>query len=386
MDTVIIRIDTRLRDHLLSVSLSFGNELVALLGRAGAGKTEILRAVAGVYTPEHGVIELQGRTVFNAALTINLPPPERHAGWAPHVTALFPKQTVFENVAFPLRKSGRFQRREAERRIIEVLELVSLQHLTRALPEELDDRQRYMLAIARALVIDPDVLLLDQPYRDLDVGLQRQVRDDFKELRRRISVPTLFATEDLEEAYGLADRIALIEDGRLLQFDTPRAVVTKPSNRSVADLVRSVNVFSGTVIEAFSDGAVVETPIGTLHVVGSAAREGDVEVVIRPEHIRVLPLAERPPRDANVLRGLVIEDENLGPLHALTFLPNGARPGDVLEIAVSDLLHRELELHRPGERNVILPAHAVHLMPRDPSLVAFDRVEAFDTIDPQEFQ
>jgi ABC-type Fe3+/spermidine/putrescine transport system ATPase subunit len=212
------------------------------------------------------------------------------------------------------------------------------------------------------------------------------VRDDFKELRRRIGVPTLFATADLEEAYGIADRIALIEDGRLLQFDTPRAVVTKPSNRSVADLVRSVNVFRGTIIEAFSDGAVVETPIGMLHVVGSAVRHGDVEVVIRPEHIRILPLQEQPPRETNLLRGLVIDDDDLGPLHALTFLPNGARPGDVLEIAVSDLLYRELELQRPGERNVILPAHAVHLMSLQPEMAGVDRFDAVGTADPVEFQ
>ena len=114
MDTVVIRIETRLREHLLSVSFSFGNELIALLGRDGAGKTEILRAVAGVYTPEHGFIELQGRAVFNAALTINAPPHDRHAGWVPHVNALFPKQNVIDNIAFPLRKSGRLERREAE--------------------------------------------------------------------------------------------------------------------------------------------------------------------------------------------------------------------------------------------------------------------------------
>jgi ABC-type sulfate/molybdate transport systems ATPase subunit len=377
VDTVVIRIETRLREHLLSVSFSFGNELIALLGRDGAGKTEILRAVAGVYTPEHGFIELQGRAVFNAALTINAPPHERHAGWVPHVNALFPKQSVIDNIAFPLRKSGRFGRREAERRISEIIELLELAPVHRLTPPELDDRQRYMVAVGRALVIDPDVLLLDQPYRDLDVAAQRQVRQDFKELRRRIGVPTLFATTDLEEAYDIADRIALLQDGRLAQFDTPRAVVTRPSTRAVAELVRAVNVFPGSVIESFGDSAAVETPIGTLHVIGAGPLSGAVEVVIRPEHIRVLRADERPPHNDNVLRGLVIDDLDHGPLHILTFLPNGARPGDVLEIALSSLLHRELGLHRPGERLVVLPAHAVHLMPASgpPPPPAFDDLD-----------
>lgn len=380
MDTVVIRIETRLREHLLSVSFSFGNELVALLGRDGAGKTEILRAVAGVYTPEHGLIELQGRAVFNAALTINEPPHRRHAGWVPQVTALFPKQSVVDNIAFPLRKSGRFQRREAERRIAEIVELLGLETVRYLTPPELDQRQRYTVAIARALVVDPDVLLLDQPYRELDVALQRQVRQDFKELRQRLGVPTLFATSDLEEAYDVADRIALIEDGRLVQFDTPRALVTRPSNRAVAELVRAVNVFPGTVLESSGDGVAVETPIGTLHVVGSNPYTGDVEVVIRPEHIRILPTGERPPRNDNVLRGLVIDDSDHGPLHILTFLPNGARPGNVLEIALSTLLHRELGLHRPGERLAVLPAHAVHLMPTGSTPVQPTSFDDLDTL------
>lgn len=385
MDTVVIRIETRLREHLLSVALSFGNELIALLGRDGAGKTEILRAVAGVYTPEHGLIELQGRAVFNAALTINAPPHERHAGWVPHVKALFPKQNVIDNIAFPLRKNARFERREADRRIHEIIELLELDAVQRLTPPELDDRQRYTVAIGRALVVDPDVLLLDQPYRDLDVAAQRQVRQDFKELRRRIGVPTLFATADLEEAYDIADRIALLEDGRLAQFDTPRAMVTRPNTRAVAELVRAVNVFSGAVIEAYGDSVAVDTPIGTLHVIGASQLSGAVEVVIRPEHIRVLRADERPPINDNVLRGLVIDDLDHGPLHILTFLPNGARPGNVLEIALSSLLHRELGLHRPGERQVVLPAHAVHLMPATivPPPPAFDDLDTITNLELQ---
>lgn len=363
VETIKIKLETRMREQLLSVDFAIGNELVAVLGRDGAGKTEILRSIAGVYTPENGAIEIAGREVFNAALAINVPPVERFAGWVPAVTSLFPHQSIADNVAFPLRRGHMLTGNEAARRVDEVLDLLELSAIRNAILGESDARIQHNVANARALVIDPEILLLDQPYRNLEISMQRKVRHDLQHLRRRIGVPTLFATTDLEEAYEIADRIALVDRGRLLQIDQPRTLVTQPRNRAVAELVRSVNVFPGTVLEAFDDGAAaIETPIGTLQVIGSADRFGDVEVVIRPEHIRVLSEGEPPPEDDNVLSGHILEDNRYGPLHALTFHPEGAGPGDVLEISVSDLLYRQLGLGEQSRQRIVLPAQALHVM------------------------
>ncbi|MFW6075041.1 MAG: ABC transporter ATP-binding protein [Chloroflexota bacterium] len=367
VESVRLQIKSRLRDHLLAVDLGIGNELIALLGRDGAGKTEILRSVAGVYTPEDGTIHIQGRTVFDAQSGLNIPPVDRHVGWVPHISSLFPQQTVAENIAFPFKRGYPMPEHEAARRIDEIIDLLDLSSVRNRYLADIDDRRKHAVALGRAVILDPDILLLDQPYHDFEVSLQRKVRHDLQHLRRWIGIPALFATSDLEEAYEIADQIALLDGGRILQVAPPRTLVTRPANRNVAELVRSVNVFPGEVIEAFDDGVAVETTLGTLHVLGVRAPLGPVEVVIRPEHIRILPVGEHLPRDDNVLTGELIDDTDYGPLHSLTFHPAGAGPGDVLEISVNDLAFRQLELDGLGERRVVLPARAVHIMiPNEP--------------------
>jgi ABC-type Fe3+/spermidine/putrescine transport system ATPase subunit len=366
MEFVKVRLQTRIRDYLLSVAFTVDDELVALLGRDGAGKTEILRSIAGVYAPEHGVIEIQGRTVFNPALAINEPPVERHTGWVPAMTALFPNETVAENVRFPFRRGYPLSQHESERRIDEVLDLLSLSERRNYLLRDISEREQYWVALARTLVLDPQVLLIDQPFRGLDVTLQRKLRHDVQRIRRMIGVPALVATTDLEEAYEIADRIALLDEGRLLQIAPPRTLVTRPANRLVADLVRSVNVLPGAILETFDDGLAVRTEVGTLHVAGIVREPGEVEVVIRPEHIRILGPEDHPPANDNVLTGTLLETTDYGPLHALTFHPDGAPAGSILEISVSEPLFRELKLDRLGRRQAVLPSHAIHVMDPTP--------------------
>ncbi len=362
MEFVKVQLQTRIRDYLLSVSLSIGNELLVLLGRDNAGKTEILRSVAGVYNPEHGRIEIQGRTVFDPALAINLPPGERHAGWVPSVDALFPNETVAENVRFPFRRSHPYSHHESERRIDEVLDLLSLSVSRNRLVRDLDERSQYWVALARTLVLDPEILLIDQPFREMEVSLQRRLRHDVQRVRRMIGIPAMVATSDLEEAYEIGDRIALIDRGEVLQVDPPRTIVTRPASRSVAEIVRSVNVMRGSVLESFDDGIAVRTDIGTLHVAGMSHDPGEVEVVIRPEHIRILPEDEMAPGDENVLTGILLESTDYGALHSLAFQPDGSRRSTILEISVSDPLYRQLDLEALGRRRVLLPPHAVHVM------------------------
>ena len=365
VDSVKIQLQTRIRYHLLSVEMSIGNELVALLGRDGAGKTEILRSVAGVYNPEHGAIEIQNRTVFNPALAINLPASERHVGWVPNISALFPQQSVAENVRFPFRRSYTLSEHEAARRIDEVLELLELSDLRNRLVADVDPRTQYWIALARTLVVDPDVILIDQPFTGMDVTLQRKLRHDVQRVRRMINVPALVATSDLEEAYEIADRIALIDEGRLLQIDAPRKLVTKPENRVVADLVRSVNVFPATIIDTVDRGAIISSEFGPLHVRETDVDCGSVEFVIRPEHIRILADDEQPQGEDNLIHGTILESIDYGALHTLMFHPDSAPSSAMLEISVSEPLYRELDLREKGRRRVVLPPHALHLMAED---------------------
>lgn len=375
MGLINVQLQTRIRNHLLAVDFAVENELVALLGRDGAGKTEILRSLAGVYTPENGSIEIQGRTVFNPALAINVPSAQRYVGWVPNVSSLFPQQSVAENVRFPFRRGYPMSELESERRIDETLDLLSLADRRNRLVQDLDLREQYWVALARTLVLDPELLLIDQPFAGMEVTLQRKLRHDVQRIRRLIGVPALVATTDLEEAYEIADRIALINAGQLLQIDPPRTLVTRPVNRTVAELVRSVNVFPATILERFDDGVAVETDLGTLHVAGLRPTSNKMEAVIRPEHIRVLAEDESPSAGENVLHGTVLETTDYGALLTLVFHPDGAPSSKVLEISVSEPLFRQLELGKRGRRSVVLPSHALHLMelPHEES----DRVEAW---------
>ena len=362
VDLVKVQLQTHIRNHLLTISFSAGNELVALLGREGAGKTEILRSLAGVYAPENGQIEIQGRTVFNPALAINVPSVQRHVGWVPKVSSLFPNQSVSENVRFPFRRGFPLSEHEAERRIHDTMALLGLDERRNRLVRDLDPREQYWVALARTLVLDPEVLLIDQPFDGMEVTLQRKLRHDIQRIRRLISVPALVATNDLEEAYEIGDRIALIHEGQLLQIDPPRKLVTRPANRVVADLVRSVNVFSGNVLEAFDDGLIVETDLGMLHVAGIRHDVGPVEVVIRPEHVRVLADGSVKTSDGNVVHGTVLETTDYGALYTLVFHPDGAPSSMVLEVSISEPLYRQLKLESRGRRVIELPAHALHVM------------------------
>lgn len=362
METVFIQIEARLRDHLLAVEFSMGNELVALLGRDGAGKTEILRSIAGVYTPDQGVIEIQDKPVFNTAQALNEPPSKRHTGWVAHVSSLFPGQTVHDNIAFPLRKYRLLSDDDARRRMDEILDLMSLESVRDTTLSELDVRLQHTVALARALVLDPDVLLLDQPYKELDVASQRTIRRDFQAVRQMVGVPALVATTDMEEAYDIADRIALLDRGRLLQIDPPKTLVNRPKNRLVADLVRAVNVFPATVVEQIDGGVIVDTALGSLEALHPWVSTASVEIVIRPEHIRLLAPAESATGETNVLTGDILDVTDYGDICSAIFRPRGVHPDAVLEISMSNLMYDQLGLDQREDRTVVLPGYAIHIM------------------------
>ncbi len=224
---------------LTNLTLSVGEgEFFSLLGPSGCGKTTTLRLVAGFEQPTSGRILLRGRSING------LRPYERNVSTVFQSYALFPHLTVRENIEFGLRHH-RVNAGEAARRIAEVLEWLQLESKRERRPHELSGGEKQRVALARSLVVQPDVLLLDEPLSALDPNLRKQVRNELRALQRRVGITFLFVTHDQEEALSVSDRIALLRDGRLEQAGTPREIYLKPASRFAAGFLGPVNWING---------------------------------------------------------------------------------------------------------------------------------------------
>jgi ABC-type Fe3+/spermidine/putrescine transport system ATPase subunit len=359
LDGFAFRLQTRTPDFLIDVSLDAGNELISLLGRRGSGKTVVLRSIAGVYTPQFGVIELGDRMVFSSIQGVDVPPSDRRVGWVPNANALFPNLTISENVAFALQKHESMSQEHRQQRVMEVLDMLELSGWHARSPAELPPEVVQRVCFARALAIDPDILLLDNPFQELEMSVRRKVRQEFRSLREAVKVPALFATVDLEEAYEISNRIALIEAGTILQVDSPRTLLMRPVSRQVADLTLSVNIGRGLIVEAVEGGVMVQTRLGRLKAAGIYSLGIDVDTVIRPEHIQVFPTGYTE-YDDNLLHGTVKDVSRNGDLFDLRIVPETG--GDPLHVSMSDLAFRGLGIGPEDQCILRFPPQAIHLM------------------------
>ncbi len=254
-------------------------EFVAILGPSGCGKTTLLRCIAGFEQPEEGTIIVSGRTVASTDAWV---PPERRAiGMVFQDYALFPHLTVERNVGFGVPRADR------ARRVGEVLALVGLQGLAKRHPGELSGGQQQRVALARALAPNPDVVLLDEPWSSVDPMLREAVRDEIVAILRAAHVTVLLVTHDREEAFSLADRVALMSEGRIVQVAPPEELYLEPATRWAAEFVGPVNVLPGVV-----DGSAVGTALGTFPVSGAPQARCPVEALIRPELLVLRPRAD----------------------------------------------------------------------------------------------
>lgn len=363
--TLSVALETRLSECMLALEFEAGDELLALVGPGGAGKSVVLRSVAGVYTPDAGRVAIGGRVVFQSSIGLSLPPGERRIGYVPQHFALFPHLSVADNVAFPLRRGRAEPVADSARRIAELLDLLDLAEIRGAAPGDLTDFDRWRIALARALILDPDVLLLDDSFAALDMAPRRQARAEFAALRQRLRVPALVATGDLDEACEIAGRIGIVDAGQLLQLDTPAEVLTRPANRRVARLVGSSNVIPGVISATWRDGLRIDTDLGPLRVAAAPAGYGPgyaVDLVIRPDQVRILGPREPAPVDDNVIHGAVVDEFIQTAIHAITVLPDSGEPR--LHILLTDLAYQQLELAADTRRALVLPATALHVMAR----------------------
>jgi len=232
---------TALRDVSLTVP---AGQLLALLGPSGSGKTTLLRVIAGLETPDSGTVLFDGDDATRRSAR------DRRVGFVFQHYALFRHMTVFENVAFGLRVRPRRERpseAEIRRRVHELLELVQLEYLGDRYPSQLSGGQRQRVALARALAVEPRVLLLDEPFGALDARVRQELRRWLRRLHEQIQVTSIFVTHDQEEALELADRVVVMNEGRIEQDGTPETVVEHPATPFVMTFIGTVNVFHGRV-------------------------------------------------------------------------------------------------------------------------------------------
>jgi iron(III) transport system ATP-binding protein len=263
------------------------NQFVTLLGPSGCGKTTTLRMIAGYIVPDAGTIHVDGRLVSSPGSVV--PPDQRGMGMVFQNYAVWPHKTVYENVVFGL-KLRKIASAQVKKTMEETLALVNLTGLEQRYPNELSGGQQQRVALARSLVVEPEILLLDEPLSNLDAKLREQMRVELKRLQRRTGITFVYVTHDQSEALALSDQVAVIHAGRLQQFGSPQDVYARPANRLVADFMGLVNLVPAKVTE-------VEGRLGRVESTGGLKLEitlpsgigaGDsIEVAIRPENIRL---------------------------------------------------------------------------------------------------
>ena len=273
-------------------------EFVTLLGSSGCGKTTTLRIIAGLETPDSGSVLLEGRDVTD------IPPEKRDVNTVFQNYALFPHMDVARNVAYALRLQRR-PKDEIRRRVQEMLTLVQLEGFQRRKPSELSGGQRQRVAIARALIAQPKVLLLDEPLGALDLQLRRQMQFELKSLQKRLNITFIYVTHDQEEAINMSDRIAVMRDGRIEQYDSPGQVYDAPRTSYVAKFIGNANILCGT----WARRGVLENAAGRFPVPDDAEIFGGQAVIaVRGENIRI---GKTPPGDV-FLQGKIEEKTYAG--------------------------------------------------------------------------
>ena len=332
-----------LRTFDVALALDVGTETFALVGPSGAGKTSVLRAVAGLARPARGTITCAGDTWFDATRKLNLRPEQRSVGYVFQEYALFPHLTVEQNVAFG---GGRVDR---------LLWRLHIEHLAKAKPGELSGGERQRVALARALARSPRVLLLDEPMAALDPHTRGNVRAELHDLLRELALPTLLVTHDFEDAAALADRVAVLVDGRIRQSGAPADLLGAPADPFVARLA-GANVLSGVAARAANGLTAVLLDAGpTIYAADIAA--GRTEVVVYPWDVS---LAREPPDDSALNH---VRDE----IVSLTPLGNRARVRLRLltaEITTASLERLRARTGRADRRELQGDAGALTVAPR----------------------
>lgn len=288
-----------------AIDLKIGDgEFFAMLGPSGCGKTTTLRMIAGLEFPTEGSLKIYGDEMGTLAAN------KRPVNTVFQNYALFPHMTILENVAFGLRMQ-KVGKAEASKRAQEAIEMVRLGQMAKRKPDQLSGGQQQRIALARALVNRPKVLLLDEPLGALDLKLRQEMQVELKTLQREVGITFVFVTHDQEEALTLSDRIAVMHEGKLLQVASPETMYEHPANRFVADFIGQTNLLEGTI----EDSQTVCLGNGSRIAVANSSQKGDkVAVSLRPERISLHPIEAD--FDGPRLEGVIKSVTYLGTAHS----------------------------------------------------------------------
>ena len=265
-------------------------ELFTLLGPSGCGKTTTLRSIAGLETPDNGTISVAGRVLFSSETNTHVPANQRGLGMVFQSYAIWPHMNVYANVAFPLQvlpRSKRPGKTEMRAKVERALAVVKLDQLASREATALSGGQQQRLALARALVMEPALLLLDEPLSNLDAKLREDMRFELKRLQRELGITCIYVTHDQVEALAMSNEVAVMRDGKVEQVGRPRDIYESPKTRFVADFIGTSNFIDGVVEEKRGTRYLVRTPIGQLEVPSEEHHVSGAPVVVsaRPEHI-----------------------------------------------------------------------------------------------------
>jgi len=372
---VSISITKRFHGFTLDVSWEADEPVVALFGPSGAGKTLTLHCLAGLVRPDRGRILLNDRVFFDSASGVDLPPQARRLGYIFQGYALFPHLTVEENVAFGLRGRPRAERVQRTRLVLERLGLAGLE---RRFSHELSGGQQQRVALGRALAVDPDLLLLDEPLSALDAPLRRQLREELGRTIREWGKAAVLVTHDLAEAYQLADRVVVYESGRVLQAAPKSELLWQPTSERVARLIGVRNLLRGTVVKATPEIIQIRWREQTLEAVNSPSRlflplpGSSLAFFVRPEYVRLVR-KDRPGPDPghhmNVMEGEVVGEVDQGTTWALFFRLNAPEEPSQgtydLEIEVPKLVYEILDIARDRRWQLSIHRGSIQVLPSE---------------------
>jgi sulfate transport system ATP-binding protein len=333
-----------LRDVSLEVK---SGELLALLGPSGSGKTTLLRVIAGLEAADTGQVLFQGEDATDQHVR------ERQVGFVFQHYALFRNMTIFENVAFGLRvRPKRFRPSEAEirQRVHELLKLVQLDWLADRYPHQLSGGQRQRIALARALAVEPKVLLLDEPFGALDAKVRKELRSWLRRLHDEMHITSVFVTHDQEEALEVADRIVVMNEGRIEQIGTPDEVYENPASPFVYKFLGKVNLFHGRLHRgrAWIGGIEIDAPEHT------EAEELSAVAYVRPHDIHV-DKVDNGLNGEGTIAAHVSHILSVGPIVRLEVVRNDSKDKELIEVEISRERFRELQLTR-GDQVFIKPS------------------------------
>ncbi len=268
-------------------------EFITLLGPSGSGKTTLLMVLAGFSRPTSGTVHIDGEDITRR------PPHKRELGMVFQSYALFPHMTVGANVAYPL-KVRKISRSEIEKRVLAALDLVQLAHVAKRMPDALSGGQRQRIALARAIVFEPRILLMDEPLSALDKKLREQMQIEIRHLHERLGITTVYVTHDQREALTMSDRIAVINEGQIVQVDTPEQLYNRPRSLFVADFIGE-----STVLPLSRESGDLRFGGHAIKAEHAIPQCGDAYLVARPEKLEFV--AGEAASDLNLLKGVLAE-------------------------------------------------------------------------------